>query len=73
MLKPELTIKTEKIPEPAAFGRLCVETKQQTNSYHTQDPAAFGRLCVETKQQTNSYHTQDPAAFGRLCVETVSG
>ena len=34
--------------EPAAFGRLCVET----NSWIWEDgsifPAAFGRLCVET-------------------------
>ena len=34
---------------PAAFGRLCVETKRkQNNTSLRQAPAAFGRLCVET-------------------------
>ena len=34
---------------PAAFGRLCVETRSILNAPpETKRPAAFGRLCVET-------------------------
>ena len=33
---------------PAAFGRLCVETKQSVVTGGDGIPAAFGRLCVET-------------------------
>ena len=36
------------IIEPAAFGRLCVETTDGSNCVKEQAPAAFGRLCVET-------------------------
>ena len=33
---------------PAAFRRLCVETKKIRNSFPYPPPAAFRRLCVET-------------------------
>ena len=33
---------------PAAFGRLCVETKLRNKVHFLNHPAAFGRLCVET-------------------------
>ena len=33
---------------PAAFGRLCVETTQVVCLLTFKAPAAFGRLCVET-------------------------
>ena len=33
---------------PAAFGRLCVETKKLNIYCRIPCPAAFGRLCVET-------------------------
>ena len=33
---------------PAAFGRLCVETKSRKDCWWYASPAAFGRLCVET-------------------------
>ena len=33
---------------PAAFGRLCVETSKVNESEAKIQPAAFGRLCVET-------------------------
>ena len=36
--------------KPAAFGRLCVETKCMTQLEVLGIPAAFGRLCVETSQ-----------------------
>ena len=35
--------------EPAAFGRLCVETTHSKRCEYNRDPAAFGRLCVETE------------------------
>ena len=41
--------------EPAAFGRLCVETTQNNTHYVAMKPAAFGRLCVETE---NGYRPQ---------------
>ena len=37
-----------KIKPPAAFGRLCVETKFASHLAKKPLPAAFGRLCVET-------------------------
>ena len=37
-----------RLPEPAAFGRLCVETSSTTPRRIAAFPAAFGRLCVET-------------------------
>ena len=33
---------------PAAFGRLCVETRTKLSIKKGTVPAAFGRLCVET-------------------------
>ena len=36
--------------QPAAFGRLCVETYfQKSLTSIMKNPAAFGRLCVETE------------------------
>ena len=34
--------------QPAAFGRLCVETFSNKHFLTLPLPAAFGRLCVET-------------------------
>ena len=34
---------------PAAFGRLCVETRNTLVVGGQEGPAAFGRLCVETE------------------------
>ena len=34
--------------QPAAFGRLCVETLTDCLLRMGEPPAAFGRLCVET-------------------------
>ena len=42
----------EKAFDPAAFGRLCVETNAFVASFEPTRPAAFGRLCVETMQGT---------------------
>ena len=57
---------------PAAFRRLCVETKHQTSLQRSQDPAAFRRLCVETSPYIENATRALPAAFRRLCVETFS-
>ena len=57
--------------DPAAFGRLCVETWQAGDLLQADDPAAFGRLCVETYRVRGSARRICPAAFGRLCVETL--
>ena len=54
----------------AAFGRLCVETKQACLSCLAQWSAAFGRLCVETTVLDQIQQPKHSAAFGRLCVET---
>ena len=39
--------------EPAAFGRLCVETFWRIKMTEMVKPAAFGRLCVETLNVEN--------------------
>ena len=60
-----------KAQDPAAFGRLCVETRACRNRLNGAFPAAFGRLCVETGLRIfNCGFVRAPAAFGRLCVET---
>ena len=40
--------------QPAAFGRLCVETAEYNLNTFVLNPAAFGRLCVETLNVSNS-------------------
>ena len=56
--------------QPAAFGRLCVETAPPSVPALPPVPAAFGRLCVETFMVGWLLRDYYPAAFGRLCVET---
>ena len=55
---------------PAAFRRLCVETRSRRRRDFAVVPAAFRRLCVETARHHNSALKTAPAAFRRLCVET---
>ena len=55
---------------PAAFRRLCVETKFQRVKKQKSVPAAFRRLCVETMNTRSDLDGSNPAAFRRLCVET---
>ena len=55
--------------KPAAFGRLCVETKLRKMTGVTLScPAAFGRLCVETavKPKSDMKLTSQPPSGG--CV-----
>ena len=47
--------------QPAAFGRLRVETSIQTACYRRQDPAAFGRLRVETRFAHHRRHLERPS------------
>ena len=48
VLKQTSTRKPGVYVEPAAFGRLCVETLKAAIPAASKTPAAFGRLCVET-------------------------
>ena len=47
-MKLNLNLKEGISEQPAAFGRLCVETKSVAIGRAAYEPAAFGRLCVET-------------------------
>ena len=55
---------------PAAFRRLCVETRNTLVGGGQEGPAAFRRLCVETNNDDFYLMNTTPAAFRRLCVET---
>ena len=48
VLKLKPVLRLTEYQEPAAFGRLCVETPSAPALLVTPSPAAFGRLCVET-------------------------
>ena len=56
------------LKDPAAFGRLCVETIDGLSVINAAiAPAAFGRLCVETMgQQLGSREESQPPSGG--CV-----
>ena len=55
---------------PAAFGRLCVETRKQAKIALTvRQPPSGGCVLKQFCRQINR-HLLQPAAFGRLCVET---
>ena len=58
--------------DPAAFRRLCVETKSLIRPPVKKAPAAFRRLCVETLISIHPVENVLPAAFRRLCVETMA-
>ena len=49
VLKRRLSWRPRRRVDPAAFGRLCVETVKLEHKELFLKPAAFGRLCVETK------------------------
>ena len=55
---------------PAAFRRLCVETRRAARGKSGGAPAAFRRLCVETAARSRENQIGRPAAFRRLRVET---
>ena len=58
------------IREPAALGRLCVETLSNIScGYSYNQPPSGG--CVLKQIMDNDYAGAEvPAALGRLCVET---
>ena len=57
--------------EPAAFGRLCVETGAAANLKSTEWPAAFGRLCVETPVNSIPELRQDQPPSGGCVLKPV--
>ena len=69
-MKPWRSKTAEQCPDPAAFGRLRVETLTYQILQTLFNPAAFGRLRVETKWFYALPVILLPAAFGRLRVET---
>ena len=58
---------------PAAFGRLCVETLSRFTDSYAGVSAAFGRLCVETslKQKVIRMANRQPPSGG--CVLKLYG
>ena len=70
-MKPENTLMAELSWRPAAFRRLCVETRLNQEMFSDIIPAAFRRLCVETPRGRGWGKKHTPAAFRRLCVETL--
>ena len=60
---------------PAAFGRLCVETRLLQYRQMTVQPAAFGRLCVETaiKEIDKKTCNDQPPSGGCVLKQTVKG
>ena len=57
--------------EPAAFGRLCVETanRLRAGSFACQPPS--GGCVLKQLPLWEGFERKIPAAFGRLCVETI--
>jgi len=57
--------------DPAAFGRLCVETVSQVNNITVNgaQPPSGGCVLKQRRRSDDSLR-RNPAAFGRLCVET---
>ena len=54
--------------QPAAFGRLCVETESLSKLIGINLPAAFGRLCVETtKPKTVGKHPKTSRLRAAVC------
>ncbi len=60
------------LKDPAAFGRLCVETIDGLSVINAAiAPAAFGRLCVETMgQQLGSREESQPPSGGCVLKQT---
>ena len=58
--------------QPAAFGRLCVETNRPSLSDTSSPQPPSGGCVLKQLESTNAHLMCFPAAFGRLCVETSS-
>ena len=70
VLKRPATVEYTIKPNPAAFGRLCVETKDgwEQRLYRFQPPS--GGCVLKPDVPDGGGEPDWPAAFGRLCVET---
>ena len=56
--------------EPAAFGRLCVETSVMGYKLLTGFQPPSGGCVLKQDMHVWLKKPENPAAFGRLCVET---
>ena len=57
--------------QPAAFGRLCVETFKSMTVKFAFFPAAFGRLCVEKAPKHFSPSNQNQPPSGGCVLKQV--
>ena len=57
---------------PAAFRRLCVETKPRKFRWQVYVQPPSGGCVLKLKEYAATAKTLGPAAFRRLCVETLS-
>ena len=55
---------------PAAFGRLCVETRRRGSAARRPDQPPSGGCVLKLFEHWEDTNSEIPAAFGRLCVET---
>ena len=57
--------------EPAAFGRLCVETYRFNGKSWSLSQPPSGGCVLKQLPLWEGFERKIPAAFGRLCVETI--
>ena len=70
MLKPGESQSTLTVPNPAAFGRLCVETGGGGGGGGQDSQPPSGGCVLKLYIIPIAFLVLGPAAFGRLCVET---
>ena len=70
MLKQLIDNRLTVYHQPAAFGRLCVETKQEKKARLHQFQPPSGGCVLKLVRTLAKVGIIAPAAFGRLCVET---
>ena len=70
MLKHIVGIRQAQEVNPAAFGRLCVETEMQKSMEKAFDQPPSGGCVLKPRNLARLCGVAAPAAFGRLCVET---
>ena len=56
--------------QPAAFGRLCVETNLESRFIENKTQPPSGGCVLKPPTPFHVAQIHQPAAFGRLCVET---
>ena len=72
MLKRQIEDNKLDDPEPAAFGRLCVETFEDYQDVYSLFQPPSGGCVLKHLFEWPKKIFNKPAAFGRLCVETIS-